>query len=462
MKGSEIMRTLDIYENVKYLSIFNEIDVNINKITIDTRKVCENDCYIGIKGDKNDGNLFYMDAFNKGASLVILENFIINDEIMDYIKNNNKSIIVVDDTKKALGNLAKYKRSLFYSPVVAVTGSAGKTSTKDMIYSVLKEKYKTHKTVGNQNNHIGLPLSILSLENDNEMLVLEMGMNHLGEISYLTNIAKPDIAVITNVGTAHIGNLGSRENILKAKLEILEGLNPKGALVINNDNDLLHEWFLNNKDKYNIITIGINEKSDYMANIIEKNEWWSTFSCDDVIYKVPVGGEHFIYNALASIAVGKYFKVSDEDIKAGILNFELSSNRMSVINSNDITIIDDSYNANFDSMSYAIKYLGSLNGRNIAVLGTMRELGDYTEELHKKIGGLIEKEKIDILVTVGEDSDYINEGAIEEGFNKDNSYHFNNNMDAINFINSIKKTDDNILVKASNSLNFKEIVENIK
>lgn len=153
---------------------------------------------------------------------------------------------------------------------MAVTGSAGKTSTKDMIYSVLKEKYKTHKTVGNQNNHIGLPLSILSLENDNEMLVLEMGMNHLGEISYLTNIAKPDIAVITNVGTAHIGNLGSRENILKAKLEILEGLNPKGALVINNDNDLLHEWFLNNKDKYNIITIGINEKSDYMANIIEK------------------------------------------------------------------------------------------------------------------------------------------------------------------------------------------------
>ena len=160
--------------------------------------------------------------------------------------------------------------------------------------------------------------------------------------------------------------------------------------------------------------------------------------------------------------MGKYFKVSDEDIKAGILNFELSSNRMSVINNNGIIVIDDSYNANFDSMSYAIKYLGSLNGRNIAVLGTMRELGDYTEELHKKIGSLIEKEKIDILVTVGEDSDYINEGAIEEGFNKDNSYHFNNNMDAINFINSIKKTDDNILVKASNSLNFKEIVENIK
>ena len=456
------MNTLDIYKNIKYLSLFNEVNRNINKITIDTRKVVDGDCYIGIKGDKNDGNLFYMDAFNKGASLVILERFNINDEVMDYLVKNNKSILVVEDTKKALGDLAKYKRSLFFSPVVAVTGSAGKTSTKDMIYSVLKEKYNAHKTIGNQNNHIGLPLTILSLEEDNEVLVLEMGMNHLGEISYLTNIAKPDVAVITNVGTAHIGNLGSRENILKAKLEILEGLNPNGVIIINNDNDLLHEWYLNNKGNYNIITIGINNNSLYMANIIERNEWWSTFSCDNEIYKVPVGGEHFIYNALAAIAVGKYFNEDVDIIKHGILNFELSSNRMSIINSGNITIIDDSYNANFDSMSYAIKYLGSLTGRNIAVLGTMRELGDYTEDLHKKIGNLVEKEKIDILITVGEDSDFINEGAIDAGFNKDNSYHFTNNLDAINFINSIKSDNDNILVKASNSLNFKEIVEKIK
>lgn len=456
------MNTLDIYKNIKYLSLFNEVNRNINKITIDTRKVVDGDCYIGIKGDKNDGNLFYMDAFNKGASLVILEHFNINDEVMDYLVKNNKSILVVEDTKKALGDLAKYKRSLFFSPVVAVTGSAGKTSTKDMIYSVLKEKYNAHKTIGNQNNHIGLPLTILSLEEDNEVLVLEMGMNHLGEISYLTNIAKPDVAVITNVGTAHIGNLGSRENILKAKLEILEGLNPNGVIIINNDNDLLHEWYLNNKGNYNIITIGINNNSLYMANIIERNEWWSTFSCDNEIYKVPVGGEHFIYNALAAIAVGKYFNEGVDIIKHGILNFELSSNRMSIINSGNITIIDDSYNANFDSMSYAIKYIGSLTGRNIAVLGTMRELGDYTEDLHKKIGNLVEKEKIDILVTVGEDSDFINEGAIDAGFNKDNSYHFTNNLDAINFINSIKSDNDNILVKASNSLNFKEIVEKIK
>lgn len=331
-----------------------------------------------------------------------------------------------------------------------------------MIYSILKEKYKAHKTIGNQNNHIGLPLTILSLEEDNEVLVLEMGMNHLGEISYLTSIAKPDVAIITNVGTAHIGNLGSRENILKAKLEILEGLNPNGVLIINNDNDLLHKWYLENKDKYHIITIGIYKNSDYMANIIEKNEWSSTFSCNNIIYKVPVGGEHFIYNALAGVATGKEFNVSDEEIKDGILNFELSSNRMSLITTNGYTIIDDSYNANFDSMSYAIKYLGSLLGRSIAVLGTMKELGSYSEDLHKKIGNAIKNEKIDILVTVGDDASYINEGAIEAGFNKENSYHFKDNKTAIEFINTIKKQEDNILIKASNSMNFKEIVEAIK
>ena len=363
------MNTLEIYKNLKIVKIINEINVDIENVTIDTRKVEKGSCFIGIKGEKTDGNLLYKNAFDAGASLVILEYFDESPENINYLKENNKSVIIVPSTIEALGLLAKLKRSEFFSPVVAVTGSAGKTSTKDMIYSVLKEKYKIHKTIGNQNNHIGLPLTILSLDKDNEILVLEMGMNHLKEISYLTNIAKPDVAVITNVGTAHIGNLGSRENILKAKLEILEGLNPNGTVIINNDNDLLHKWYLENKDNYKIITIGINEVSDYMPVIIEKGEWGTTFSCKNTIYKVPVGGDHFIYNALSAIAVANLFNVSTKEIQDGIINFELSSNRMSVSVTEGITLIDDSYNANFDSMSYAIKYLGSLNGRNIAVLG---------------------------------------------------------------------------------------------
>lgn len=456
------MNTLEIYKNLKIVKIINEINVDIENVTIDTRKVEKGSCFIGIKGEKTDGNLLYKNAFDAGASLVILEYFDESPENINYLKENNKSVIIVPSTIEALGLLAKLKRSEFFSPVVAVTGSAGKTSTKDMIYSVLKEKYKIHKTIGNQNNHIGLPLTILSLDKDNEILVLEMGMNHLKEISYLTNIAKPDVAVITNVGTAHIGNLGSRENILKAKLEILEGLNPNGTVIINNDNDLLHKWYLENKDNYKIITIGINEVSDYMPVIIEKGEWGTTFSCKNTIYKVPVGGDHFIYNALSAIAVANLFNVSAKEIQDGIINFELSSNRMSVSVTEGITLIDDSYNANFDSMSYAIKYLTSLPGRRIAVLGSMKELGKFSESLHRKIGALVAKEKIDILITVGDEAKFINEEAINNGYNKDKSYHFETNKEAIAFINSIKRSEDNILVKASNSLNFKEIVDNIK
>lgn len=456
------MNTLEIYKNLKIVKIINEINVDIENVTIDTRKVEKGSCFIGIKGEKTDGNLLYKNAFDAGASLVILEYFDESPENINYLKENNKSVIIVPSTIEALGLLAKLKRSEFFSPVVAVTGSAGKTSTKDMIYSVLKEKYKIHKTIGNQNNHIGLPLTILSLDKDNEILVLEMGMNHLKEISYLTNIAKPDVAVITNVGTAHIGNLGSRENILKAKLEILEGLNPNGTVIINNDNDLLHKWYLENKDNYKIITIGINEVSDYMPVIIEKGEWGTTFSCKNTIYKVPVGGDHFIYNALSAIAVANLFNVSSKEIQDGIINFELSSNRMSVSVTEGITLIDDSYNANFDSMSYAIKYLTSLPGRRIAVLGSMKELGKFSESLHRKIGALVAKEKIDILITVGDEAKFINEEAINNGYNKDTSYHFETNKEAIAFINSIKRSEDNILVKASNSLNFKEIVDNIK
>lgn len=458
------MNTQTIYENISVVTVYNRVNKVINGVKIDTRKINAGDCYVGIKGEKNDGNKFYMDAFLKGATIVILDDYTINKEDEKYLEENGKSIVVVEDSVKALGELAKYKRSLFKCPVVAVTGSAGKTSTKDIIYSVLKEKYNAHKTIGNQNNHLGLPLTVLALDESKEVLVLEMGMNHAGEISYLTSIARPDVAVITNVGTAHIGNLGCRENILKAKLEILEGLSPEGTLIINNDNDLLHEWYLDNKDKYHILTIGINNPSDFQASNIFLEEDGSTFTCNDFTYDVPVGGEHFIYNALEAIAVASIFDVDDKSIRKGILNFELSSNRMNIINeeARDITIIDDSYNANFDSMRYAIKYLSGLDGRLIAVLGSMKELGDYTEDLHRKLGKIIVDEEIDILITVGDEAKFINDEAEKLGFNKDCSYHFSLNSEAIDCLNNILEKDDKVLIKASNSLNFKEIVDAIK
>ena len=378
-----------------------------------------------------------------------------------YLKDYNKSIIVVDNTLDALKKLATYKQSLFKNPVIAITGSAGKTSTKDLVYLVLKEKYQVYKTMGNKNNHIGLPLTILNRDNNPDLMVLEMGMNHLGEISSLAKIVKPNVAIITNVGTAHIGNLGSRENILKAKLEIIENFQENDTLIINNDNDLLHEWYLNNKDKYHIITFGIKNESDVMAYDITIKNNYSTFKCLDTLIKVPIAGEHFIYNSLGAIATGLHFKMNISDIAQGIKKFKPEKNRMNIINKDNYTIINDCYNANYDSLKYAIKYLGKQVGRKIAVLGTMQELGKFSESLHEKIGNIVYNEKIDILITVGEYTDLINKKAEELGFNANNNYHLENKEEAIKLINKIKKENDVILVKASNAGHFEEIIANI-
>lgn len=245
------------------------------------------DTYVGIKGEKIDGSTLYKKAFELGAKACIIENIEIPEK--DLTKNQDKIIIQVKNTIEAIQEIAKYKRKGYNIPVVGITGSVGKTSTKDLIGSVMSKKYKTLKTIGNYNNHIGVPLTILSLK-DHEAAVIEMGMNHFGEISKSTDMAKPTIAIITNIGTSHIGILGSRENILRAKLEILEGMEKDAPLIINNDNDLLHEWYLRNKNKRNIITFGIKNESDIMAKNIVTTDTGSKFevNIDGTNYKAEI------------------------------------------------------------------------------------------------------------------------------------------------------------------------------
>ena len=273
----------------------------------DSRTVKNGDLYIGIKGENFDGNNYYIDAIENGAMGCILEEHFEANINKEDIKDKN--IIIVKNAIKALQDIAAYRRSQFNIKAVAVTGSVGKTSTKDIIANVLAQKFNVLKTQGNKNNHIGLPLTILELKNQNAMVV-EMGMNHFGEIRTLTNIGRPNICVITNIGTSHIGNLGSRENILKAKLEILEGMEKGGTVVINNDNDLLHKWAEENKENYNIVTYGIENPSDYMAlNIKEKDEEVEyDLKIKNEVYKikVPVSGKVFVYNSLTAIAVRMY------------------------------------------------------------------------------------------------------------------------------------------------------------
>lgn len=453
------MNLNEILENINYIKVYNEQEITFNNVKTDTREIEANDMFVGIKGKKFDGNTLFKDAYINGANICVLEYE--SEELIEYLKNNKRCAIIVKDTIKFLGELAKYKRSKFVGNVIAITGSSGKTSTKDMLSSILSTKYKIFKTEGNLNNHIGLPLTILNAPLTSDFWILEMGMNHLKEISYLSKIAEPNIAVISNVGISHIGNLGSRKNILKAKLEILDGLKKDGLVFINNDNDLLSKWAKKNNKKYNIKTIGIENISDYNAKDIKLNEEYSEVKINTKKITINVGGIHFIYNALMGYALGKTCKLKTKEIQMGINNLNLSKNRMNIINKDNIKIIDDSYNSNYDSCKYSLKFLGNFAGRKIAVLGTMKELGKHSKKYHKLLGNIIVDEKIDVLITVGEYSHFINKQAEKLGFNKEKNFHYSNNIDAINKINEIKKDNDIILVKASNSMKFREIVEKI-
>ncbi len=458
---------------MKDLSIKNILEVTKGKLLVgneenicksyskDTRTIKDGDCYIGIKGENFDGNIFWEKALENGASTVIVQNVEIENEKLK--KWTDKNIIKVENTLEALYNIARYKRNLYNIPVIAITGSVGKTSTKDIVANVVAKKYKTLKTEGNNNNNIGLPFTILRMQ-DEEVAVLEMGMNHFGEISLLASIANPTICIITNIGTSHIGNLGSRENILKAKLEILEG-SKKQAVIINNDNDLLHKWYEENKENYNIKTYGIKEKSNVMAKEIKLEENNSTFTCkindEEEKIKVPVGGEHFILNALCGITVGEVLEIEKDKIKAGIESFELTKKRMDIIElKNGIKIINDAYNASLESMKASLKVLSEYKERKIAVLGDMFELGEFSEELHKKVGEEVVKNKIDILIACGENATYIADVA-KEKMNKENIYYLENKEEIEPLLEKIAKKDDVILFKASNGMGFYKIVERL-
>ena len=442
--------------NGKLLS--GDENIQVKTYSKDTRTLNKGDMYLGIKGEKINGNDYIEQAFINGAIGCITDENV-NEEIINKYKKE-KVIIKVENTIKAIQELAKYKRSLYNIPVIAVTGSVGKTSTKDIIANVLGQKYKVLKTEGNMNNHIGLPMTLLKLK-DHTAVVVEMGMNHFGEISLLTNIAKPTGCVITNIGTSHIGNLGSRENILKSKLEILEGLDKDGFVLINNDNDLLHDWAKKEK-KYKVYTYGLENNSTYMAKKVTILENSSEFEINGIKGNVPVGGIHFVYNSVCAFAVGDILNVEKEKIIKGISEFKLTAKRMDTeVIQDNIKIINDSYNASYDSMKAALEVVNNtLAQRKIAILGDMLELGDYAKELHEKVGEEVVKNKIDILITIGENAKNIANKAKE--LKMENVQSFNNIDEAIKNIKEIIKSGDLILLKASNSMNFSKILKELK
>lgn len=428
----------------------------ITAVSTDTRTIAEGAVFVALKGENSDGHRFIPAATEKGALCCIANR---GAEVPEGVP-----LILVDDTSQALLDLAGAYRDELKIPVVAVTGSVGKTSTRGMIASVLSQKYKTLATDGNFNNEIGVPLTLFRLTREHEIAVIEMGMNHFGELSRITAAAKPDTVVITNVGEAHIENLGSREGILKAKLEVLEGLSEDGTVVLNGDNDMLRT--VSGTLDFETIYFGIDEKC---CNVIAKNTRTYaegsefTFSIKGKEYTAQIGvpGKHHIYNALAAMVIGMKYNLTANEIIEGIREFVPVGMRQAAVELDKYTLIKDCYNANPTSMRAGLEVLSlkETEGRRVACLGDMKELGTISEKAHFDTGKIVPKYKVDCLITVGESAKLIADGAVSAGMDKECVYSFDNNEQLKEKLYDILQDGDVILLKASRGMKLEEIAE---
>ena len=429
-------------------------DGAFNKISTDTRKIEEGNLFFALKGENFNGNNYAVSAVLKGASVVIVDEINFKNEEL----NGKGTIVKVKDTRIALGDLAAYYRTKLGIKVVSITGSTGKTSTKDLIAAFLSGKYRVFKTQGNFNNEIGLPLMIFELSKDYDIAVLEMGTSNFGEIHRLASIAKPDIAAITNVGVAHIEYLKTRENILKEKMSISDFFENKNDLVINCENDMLNT--VKESEKYNLQKTGYDESYDLYARNVK-------LTCDTTSFEVVTKskktheftlnmvGEHNVLNALLGIQIGLDLGLTFEEMEKGLENFKATSMRLEFIKKDNFTIINDSYNANPDSMKAALNVLKNYSGkRKIAILGTMGELGSHAKEAHKEVGSFA-KDRADILLTTGDFKE-----QYKEGFG-DKTFVYDTKEDLIAGLKTMIKDDDTLLVKASRSAKFEEIIKEL-
>lgn len=427
----------------------------ITNVSIDSRKVDDRTLFIPLKGEKADGHDFIEKAISQGAPVILTHR--------DAKAPDSVCMIRVQDTLKALGQLAKFYVQFVKVKVVAVTGSVGKTSTKEMIASVLSQQYRVVKTQGNYNNHIGLPLTIFGLTKEDEIAVLEMGMNHFGEIDYLADIAQPDVAVITNIGVSHIENLGSREGILKSKMEINSHLKKDGKLILNADNDMLRTVVLQVKD--HVMTYSMEQTDgDFRAENVTSTGEGVLF--DAIIegksypVKVPALGDYHVYNALCALCVGSCFSMNIDAMIQGIAAYQNTGMRMKVQKVKDYTMIVDCYNAAPDSMKAALRVLKTFpNPRRVAILGDMLEMGFYAKTAHYEVGKAVAENAIDVLITIGTLAEEIANGAKASGFLAEHVYCFKNNIDCLRQIDTLLKAGDAVLLKASRGMALEEILQ---
>ena len=431
---------------------------------IDSRLVEEDFLFIPIKGERVDGHNFIPQVFEKGACCVLSE---------IELENPAGPYIRVDSSEEALKKIAAFYRQGLSIKVVGITGSVGKTSTKEMIASVISQKYKVHKTAGNFNNEIGLPLTVFGIREEHEVAILEMGISDFDEMHRLSTVANPDICVITNVGLCHLENLGTRDGVLKAKTECFEHMKDGGLAILNGDDDKLSTKKTVNGRNTVFYGIDAEPKSGEDGSRMAEKAIYATNVCNlgfegmEAVIHTPEGsfdanitipGEHNVYNALAATAVGLELGLTLDGIKKGIAEAKTIAGRTNLIKANGYNVIDDCYNANPVSMEAAMDVLSHAKGRTIAVLGDMGELGEDERILHFGVGKCVAEKKIHTLFCAGElAAEY--KAGVESVENECNVFHFGNKDDMIAELISYVKEGDNILIKASHFMDFPKVVE---
>ncbi|HCZ5544221.1 TPA: UDP-N-acetylmuramoyl-tripeptide--D-alanyl-D-alanine ligase [Staphylococcus aureus] len=426
------------------------LNQEINGVTIDSRSISKNMLFIPFKGENVDGHRFVSKALQDGAGAAFYQKGTSIDE------NVSGPIIWVEDTLTALQQLAQAYLRHVNPKVIAVTGSNGKTTTKDMIESVLHTEFKVKKTQGNYNNEIGLPLTILELDDDTEISILEMGMSGFHEIEFLSNLAQPDIAVITNIGESHMQDLGSREGIAKAKSEITVGLKDNGTFIYDGDEPLLKPH-VNEVENAKCISIGVATDNALVCSVDDRDTTGISFTINNKEhYDLPILGKHNMKNATIAIAVGHELGLTYNTIYQNLKNVSLTGMRMEQHTlENDITVINDAYNASPTSMRAAIDTLSTLTGRRILILGDVLELGENSKEMHISVGNYLEEKHIDVLYTFGNEAKYIYESGQQH---VEKAQHFNSKDDMIEVLTSDLKAHDRVLVKGSRGMKLEEVV----
>lgn len=446
------MKSLTFKEAAKAVGSSTELCGRFDSVCTDTRKITDGCLFIAIKGDNFDGHDFAAKAIESGAKAVIVERDC----------GLGERQILVENTRLALLDLAGYYRSLFNIPVIGITGSVGKTTTKEMVHAVMSSKYNTLKNEGNLNNEIGVPLTLFRLEKTHEAAVIEMGMSGFNEISRMTKAVKPDAAIISNIGVSHIENLGSREGILKAKLEILHGMKENAPLILNGDDDMLTTV---RPGAHPVIYYGIeNENVKYKASDITSKEAETEltvgFSGGSGRVSLPYPGRHNVYNSLAAVAAGSLFGIELNDALEALKGYVPAGMRQRINKKYGMTFIEDCYNASPDSQAAALAVLGGMNAeRKIAVIGDMLELGSVSKDAHYGVGTKAAENGIDTVFTYGERSLETARGAKDGGIADVRSFTDKQELSA-ELVGYLERGDA-VLFKASRGMKLEDVIYSV-